>query len=169
MRFRRPMARMQCSGTIVVGVDGSENAQRALTWALDEARRRSVPCLLVHAVDYALLSVAPYWAGAFEEMRHIAQDLLDTDVAFARERQPSVEVRGVLETGSAAHALVDASADAELLVVGSRGRGGLTGALLGSVSSACVHHAHCPVVVIPPVDRLRHHALDAAAAADHAA
>lgn len=138
-------------GTIVVGVDGSDNGRRALIWALEEARRKQGRCLLIHAFDFGLAGSGPYAANAFEQIHNAAQAVLDNAVAFARKS--GVEVTGRLATGSAAHALIEGSRDASLLVVGHRGRGGFAGILLGSVSTACVHHAHCPVVVIPPPER----------------
>lgn len=137
--------------TIVVGVDGSDSSRRALVWALDEARDRHLQLLLVEVVDLGLAAASPYSGGAFAELREAGSMALDQEVAFARDR--GVPVEGRLELATPANALVEASKGAALLVVGSRGRGGLTGMLLGSVSTACVHHAHCPVVVIPAPDR----------------
>lgn len=139
------------SGTIVIGVDGSAHSHRALAWALDEARLRGWRCILVHAFDYGLTGMSPYPGNAPQLIAEDAQELLDRNVAWAKES--GVPVEGRLEFGSASRALVEAARGADLLVVGSRGRGGVAGALLGSVSSACVHHAACPVVVVPPTER----------------
>ena len=136
------------TGRIVVGVDGSDDARRALSWALDEARQRGIGCLLIHAFDFGLAAASPLAPIAFEQLRESANAVLDQELAWAKSA--GVPVEGRVELNSAAQALIDASAGAALLVVGSRGRGGFTGLLLGSVSTACVHHAHCPVVVIRP-------------------
>jgi nucleotide-binding universal stress UspA family protein len=132
-------------GLIVVGVDGSAHARRALAWALAEAILRGGRCLLVHAYDYGPGGAAPL--GAAAEIAEAAQEVLDKELAFARESGVPVEGRVVPE--GAAHALLGAARDADLLVVGSRGRGNLASALLGSVSTGVVHHAVCPVVVVP--------------------
>jgi nucleotide-binding universal stress UspA family protein len=146
------MVSHQTSGWIVVGVDGSEHSRRALRWALDEAKLRGVGCLLIHAWNYGLVGASPWPGEAAQTLADDARVLLERDVAFACSSGVPVEAR--LEYGSAAQVLTNASKGALLLVVGNRGRGGLTGALLGSVSSACVHHACCPVVVITPADRV---------------
>jgi nucleotide-binding universal stress UspA family protein len=75
--------------------------------------------------------------------------LLDGVVSEARKREPKLRIEGELVEARPAHALIDASRDADLLVVGSRGGGGFAGLHIGSVSSQCVHHARCPVVVVP--------------------
>jgi len=139
-------------GLIVVGVDGSPDARRALDWALSEARLRGWRCLLVHSYDYGMAASSPFVAPAFEDISAAAQATLDHELSAARES--GLPVEGKVVFGRAAKSLIDAAHDADLLVVGSRGRGGLKGALLGSVSSTCVHHATCPVVVIPPPDRV---------------
>ena len=139
------------SGLIVVGVDGSEHARRALDWALREAGIRGGRCLLIHAYGMGIGAGAPGGVLPLEEIADAARDVLAHEVAFARES--GLPVEGNVVAGGAARALLDAAHGADLLVVGSRGRGGLTGALLGSVSTACVHHAVCPVVVIPHPDR----------------
>lgn len=138
---------------VVVGVDGSEHSWRALTWALHEAKVRGVAVLVVHAFDYGIAGTDPSVGWPLDTFAKEAQQLLDRAVQHARDE--GVETDGRLEFGSAAKALVRDSDGAALLVVGSRGRGGLTGALLGSVSTACVHHAACPVVIVPPPDRVR--------------
>jgi nucleotide-binding universal stress UspA family protein len=134
-------------GVIVVGVDGSPHARRALDWALREARLRDGRCLLIHA--YTLGTTSAGGVAAAEEIAVTAAEVLDHELAFARESGLPVEGRTVL--GGAAKALLDVATDvdADLLVVGSRGLGAFKGALLGSVSTASVHHATRPVVVIP--------------------
>jgi nucleotide-binding universal stress UspA family protein len=135
---------------IVVGVDGSEDSARALDWALAEARLRGTGCRLVHAWEYGIAASSPY-VGGLEEIAEAAEAMFDDEMA--RAQRSGVAIEGHLQFGPAAKILIDASKDAAMLVIGSRGRGGLAGALLGSVSSACVHHAHCPVVVLRPPDQ----------------
>jgi nucleotide-binding universal stress UspA family protein len=136
---------------IVVGVDGSYGSQRALRWAIDEARRRDATLEVVHAwhVPYgastAYLGVAPIDPGPIEAAE---QRLLDQTVE--REDTRGLDVTRALVCDGAARALVDVAKGADLLVVGARGRGGFVGLLLGSVSNAVAHHAPCPVVVVPP-------------------
>jgi len=138
-------------GLIVVGVDGSPHARRALDWALSEARLRHGRCLLIHAYEFGVVGPAPFGAPELEHIKAV-EETLAQEVAFARAS--GLPVGSKVVGGGASKALVDASHHADLLVVGSRGRGGLKGALLGSVSTACVHHAACPVVVVPPPDRV---------------
>jgi nucleotide-binding universal stress UspA family protein len=140
---------------IVVGVDGSEGGRRALEWALAEARLRGVGCLLVHAWDDGLAGLMLYSDDGPRELVDAAQAILDEERTFAESSGVPIEAQ--LRYGVAGQVLIDASRDAALLVVGNRGRGALAGAILGSVSSACVHHAACPVVVIHPVDRRTRH------------
>jgi nucleotide-binding universal stress UspA family protein len=146
----RRMHRNPPRARIVVGVDGSENAQCALRWALDEARLRHAAVDVVHAWQLPYQGGYPI-VGAFElppgELEAGARQLLDRaiDQAYAK----GLEVEPILICGSPARALLDTAKGADLLVVGSRGRGGFAGLLLGSVSQKVVHHATCPVVVIP--------------------
>jgi nucleotide-binding universal stress UspA family protein len=164
---------------IVVGVDASPGALRALTWAADEARLRLAVLQVVHAYHAQALAAPLYFpsrealpgraaaAGgrpAEQEMtetlqqraefqaavRRQAEDLLEGLLGEVGEPISGIDVqRTVVEDRNPAEALVELSADADLLVVGSRGRGGFTSLLLGSVSHAAVLHALCPVVVIP--------------------
>lgn len=138
--------------TIVVGVDGSEDSQRALAWAIDEAKTRGMTLLLVHGIDIGLSAADPYGGGyVLEQLQDAGRLALDAAEVTANEQGVATERR--MEIGSPAYALVDASRGAAMLVVGSRGHGGFAGLLLGSVSSACVHHAHCPIVVVPRPER----------------
>lgn len=134
--------------TVVVGVDGSEGSKRALAFAIDEALAHKWRVLVVHGVDVGLSAADPYGGGAvLEQLQEAGRVVLDEAAAAVTKHQ--LEVDTVLQIGSPAYALVDAAKGAAMLVVGSRGHGGFVGLLLGSVSSACVHHAHCPIVVIP--------------------
>ena len=131
--------------TIVVGVDGSDDGQRALAWAVEEARTRGAVLEVVHAWEVTTSdTMAPDPAG---NARHaLARSLSDVDT-------DGLDVRPLLIEGRPVPSLVRAAADADLLVVGSRGRSGIAAVILGSVSSACVHYATCPVVVVPPARR----------------
>ncbi len=133
---------------IVVGVDGSPGANVALAWAIDEAATRGATLVVLMAWDFPMwpyyVELAPPTPGEFEAA---AQKTLDELLATYGSTNVPVEAR--LVEASPAHALIDASADADLLVVGSRGRGWFVGALLGSVSLHCMQHARCPVVVVP--------------------
>ena len=134
---------------IVVGVDGSQAAREALEWAVDEARRRDATVEAVYAWHQ------PFMAGYVMEgeldLGHYeeeAQAILDSAVDGVKDHG-DVAIERKLVAGSAAGALVDEAKGAALLVVGSRGRGGFSGLLLGSVSQQAAHHASCPVVIIP--------------------
>jgi nucleotide-binding universal stress UspA family protein len=142
---------------IIVGVDGSDHSRHALEWAIKEAAVRHAP-LTVLTVQQA---VAGYWGGPIlypgdqdlaEEARERAQEETDSTLEKidAESRPSSVTVRAV--TGLPAEALLEAAAEADMLIVGSRGAGGFKRLLMGSVSVQVTHHARCPVVVIPDQD-----------------
>ncbi|MET9232266.1 universal stress protein [Lentzea sp. NPDC003310] len=138
------------SRPIVVGVDGSAAAQAALRWAVEDARRRGCPVDVISAwhPDYGVM-IGPVPAEVImamspQAMKETAQKGLDAAV----QGFEGVEIRRILVEGDPRDALAKASQDAELLVVGNRGHSTIVEAILGSVSSYCVHHAACPVVVI---------------------
>ena len=132
-------------GRIVVGFDGSAGAWNALRWAEDEAIRRQVELLVVHAWHPPFVITNPYvpTGPSVELSRRAGQEVLDAGIAAV---DGALHAKGELVEGRASGALVAFPAD--LLVVGGRGLGPLRGALLGSVSQACARHAHCPVVVV---------------------
>ena len=140
------------AGQIVVGVDGSELSRRAVRFAFDEAATRGVRLTAVHAWfrpwHPALRSVEASGAVDWSFLEADAAALLAESIAPVRHQFPDVDVTERLVDGQPGEALLDASSGAELLVVGSRGRGGLAGLVLGSVSHGVVHRAHCPVAVI---------------------
>lgn len=145
--------------SIVVGVDGSGHSELALQWALSEAAARHAP-LTVLAVDPVSLSV---WGGgplptqadhaSRDKARQIAQEMTDKAVGLLTgdARPASVTVRAI--SGNPAEELISASRDADLVVVGSRGAGGFSRLMIGSVGSQVAHHAHCPVVIVPHEQR----------------
>ncbi|HSP72048.1 MAG TPA: universal stress protein [Gaiellaceae bacterium] len=139
---------------IVVGVDGSEQSKRALAWALEEARLRGAELRVVHTFLYPGQAwpgyVAPLDPGVLGMIRSEAEDLIESIVAEVAGAEPAVEIVRVVVEGAPSERLLEEAADADLLVLGSRGLGGFAGLLLGSVGQQCVHHARCPVVVIPP-------------------
>lgn len=141
------------SSRIVVGVDGSEGAITALRWALDEARLRGARVDALQAWEYPyvgdLTGMAAYPIGRIE-LEQVARESLDRSLAAAGVPSTDVQVERIVVHGSAARVLLEAARGADLLVVGTRGHGGFSGLLLGSVSQQCAHHAPCPVVVVPP-------------------
>lgn len=140
---------------VVVGIDGSKGAQRALEWALEEARLRGLALRVVHAhrapaVPTHVVDGAGLYIGVPEEQLRAAAERVIEDALTAAGGAGGLTVEPVVVIGrDPATTLIDASRTADLLVVGSRGMGGFMGLLLGSVSQQCVTHAHCPVVVIP--------------------
>lgn len=139
---------------IVVGVDGSANSERALAWAMKEAALQHAP-LTVLTVHQAVASGATGQPISYEEDRPELEQARKSTAALAdkalgqlgEQRPASVSVRVV--DGFPAKALIDASQDADLMVVGTRGMGGFARLLMGSVSSQVSQHAACPVVVVP--------------------
>ena len=137
-------------GTIVVGVDASQEARAALEWAIAEARLRGAPLRVVHAFAALAGAGTPTRVSAewYPQLEREAEEELREVVAAAPALAELAGVEEKVMPGNPAHVLVEESRDAGLLVVGSRGRGGFAGLLLGSVSQQCVQHAHCPVVVV---------------------
>ncbi len=145
---------------IVVGVDGSASSIRAAEWAVAEAALRGVPLRLVQAFESPAV-----WRGMGEalgssvtatisddELRSYAMAALDEAIASLSIPDDLEVIKDPIE-GTPARVLLTASAGASLLVVGSKGHGDLGSILLGSVGMHCVHHATCPVVVVPSEKR----------------
>jgi len=137
---------------IVVGVDGSDSSQAALRWAYDEAASHGASLTVVTAWHPPRLPQTPPYGslppeGYLHQPQHNALALLDGLTAGLADTRPEVEVRTVVEEGNPAEVLIEHSARADLVVVGSRGHGGFAGMLLGSVSHHLVAHSKCPVVV----------------------
>ncbi len=136
---------------VVVGVDGSESALHAVRWAAGEAQRRGAPLRLVHVCYLAPVrhpkQIAPprhYYAAVLEQGRH----WLTEAVAAAQRTAPDIPLITDLHNGMVADELINESRSAQLVVLGSRGLGGFSSLLVGSVAVALSGHAHCPVVVI---------------------
>ena len=144
---------VETGGDVVVGVDGSPTSQRAVEFAFAEAALRKTGLTAVHAWTLP-------WLRSTLSIRHEvvnvtrpalqqeAAAVLSESLAEIRQKHPAVPVVEQVVEERPAVALVEASHDAPLLVVGSRGRGGISGLLLGSVSHAVLHQAPCPVAVI---------------------
>ncbi len=147
------------SGSIVVGHDGSRDAQDALATTLELAGQLHAPVVVVRAW---LIDTAPRpanwefgYVSTFDDYAVAVHDQLVADTAELVEAHPGITVQYRAVHGSAAKSLIALAKDARLLVVGSRGRGGLVGMLLGSVSEQCVRHAACPVLVARPHPRTK--------------
>ena len=137
-------------GKIVVGVDGSPTGQAALAWAKGEAKLRGCSLDVVHAWEYPYQGPRTTVTEPRELMElDAAKELQAAFRGLDLEADDGLEVHHELLEGNAAKVLINASNDADLVVVGSRGRGGFTSLLLGSTSHAVVQHAHCPVTVVP--------------------
>ncbi|MFI6283438.1 universal stress protein [Streptomyces sp. NPDC051018] len=140
---------------VVVGVDGSVSSKSALRWAIRQAG-------LTHGVVEAVISwqLPPYYGSlgwmpspVDYDPATTAERVLKDAVEEVAGQKPPVEIRIEVVHAGAADALLDAARDASLLVVGSRGHGGFTGAVLGSVAQHCTQHSPCPVVVVRGPDR----------------
>ncbi len=143
------------AGRVVVGVDGSPVSEAALAFAVEQASWRGVGLTAVHGWDITYMNV-PGRVGAIpaemqQAERETAETLVAETLAGWQEKYPDVDIATWVPQMSPVGALVDASSGAELLVVGTRGRGGFRSLLLGSVSHSVLHHAHGPVAVVPPL------------------
>jgi len=146
------------AGSIVVGVDGSEAGREALRFALGEARLRGAPVTMVNAWQIPPLTASgagmvPVYDLLGSDLSEAARAVIDEDLERVGGAG-DVVVEALAVRGGAAGALVEQARSADLLVVGSRGRGAVVGMLLGSVSHACLQHATCPVAVV----QAAHHA-----------
>jgi nucleotide-binding universal stress UspA family protein len=151
---------------IVVGVDGSAGSEAALRWALAEARLRGSRVRVVRAYQVPTLiygdgglgaSVSAAQTGLAEDIERLRaaleaesrREIEDVLGRMGDDIANEVQVELDVVEGPAAQVLLEAARNSELLVVGSRGRGGFLGLLLGSVSQQCAHHPPCPVVILP--------------------
>ncbi len=147
---------MSSAPVVVVGVDHSEGAKAALRFAFEEARLRHARLRVVHAWQYGVPLAATGFDGFsaaavdvdVSELREAAERQLEQTVQETVPASSCVEVERRLVEGRPAGVLVEASRDADLLVVGSRGHGGFAGLLLGSVSQQVSQHAECPVAIV---------------------
>ncbi len=140
------------SGHVLLGVDGTPSSEEAIAAAFDEASRRGVDLMALHVWttaptemtrQYAVFAGFDIQAAATEQAQLLAERL-----AGWQEKYPDVHVRRIVADGQVVRVLLEHADDAQLIVVGSRGHGELTGAILGSVSRSLVHHAPCPVLVV---------------------
>jgi nucleotide-binding universal stress UspA family protein len=138
-------------GRIVVGVDSSDHAVRALEWAIAEARLREASLQLVHAYPTPEVTAMPAIISlpSDEELREAARGTVDEALERAGGAE-GLEVDVLVEPGGAAWVITEAAQGADLLVLGARGLGGFRGLLLGSVSQQAATHSPCPVVIVPP-------------------
>jgi nucleotide-binding universal stress UspA family protein len=135
-------------GPVVVGVDGSEINQAAVAAAFDEASHRAAPLIAVHVwsdVSLSQLSGVPH---EWDDIAATEEALLAESLAGWQEKYPDVEVRRIVAQDRPVRVLGQLSEEASLIVVGSRGRGGFRGMLLGSTSYALINTADCPVLVV---------------------
>lgn len=159
---------------VVVGIDGSEGSSKALAWAAQEARLRGAVLRVVHAWHFPRFSEAGYLQAttrdetsgishadepAYQDFRSEvisksggepgeAEASVASQIAAVLGQSPDVPLEREVKQGRAVQVILEAAEDADLVVVGSRGRDGFAGLLLGSVSSQVTHHAHCPVTVV---------------------
>jgi nucleotide-binding universal stress UspA family protein len=150
VRGPEPDTTVPRTGPVVVGVAGSPASDAALAFAFEAAALRGVPLVAVHTWRDLLVeaTMAPFLD--FDAIAADEREVLAERLAGWGEKYPDVSVRRLVLRDQPARALVQESAAAQLVVVGSRGHGGLAGMLLGSVCHAVLHHAHCPVTVVRP-------------------
>ncbi|GAB3142702.1 universal stress protein [Micromonospora sonneratiae] len=142
-------------GPVIVGVDGSARSAAAVEFAAEEAALRGAELVAVHAYWHPVsLGPGDIVPLVYDEdaLQTEEAQLLAESVAGLAERYPDLRITQRLVRGKPATALIEESADAQLVVVGARGRGGFAGLLLGSVSQSVLHHSKCPVIVIRHAD-----------------
>ncbi|MCB9409177.1 universal stress protein [Mycolicibacterium sp.] len=166
---------------VIVGVDGSPASRVAVDWAARDAARRGAPLKLVHVLTPPAVMAfpeVPMPPGYLQWQEEEGSKLLNVALKTVEEATEgsSIEVTSEMVTGPSVPVLADLSAGAQMIVVGSRGRGALARGLLGSISTGLAHHAKCPVAVIHDADPLIPHpsqapvvvGVDGSPASDHA-
>ncbi len=133
---------------IVVGVDGSDPSKAALAWAIRQGRLTGATVEALIAWIFPATYGHPVPVPPSIDFEEVAREVLTLAIADVSSPDDQVTIRPKVVEGIAAQVLLDASAGADLLVVGNRGHGGFIESLLGSVGQHCVHHAKCPVVVV---------------------
>jgi nucleotide-binding universal stress UspA family protein len=137
--------------TIVVGVDGSAGSRKALTWAAAEAAEHRAELVVLNVWEHTLMPPAGSVSVSEHYVPEQSQRTADELVQVIKEelgQEPPVPVQPRVKQGRPAKVLIDEAANADLLVVGSRGHGGFTGLVLGSVSQHVAAYAKCPVTVV---------------------
>jgi nucleotide-binding universal stress UspA family protein len=132
---------------IVVGVDGSPEAGVALEFAVEEALLRQAPLRVIYAYPVVGALTGSTGDELYPHLEAEAQAVLE-QAAAAGPPTDGIDIEWSGMPGNPAEVLIEASKEATLIVVGSRGLGGFMGLIMGSVSSQCVHHSHCPVLVV---------------------
>ncbi|MFY9337285.1 MAG: universal stress protein [Mycobacterium sp.] len=140
-----PLMPHPAQAPVVVGVDGSPSSDRAVAIAFEQASFRGVDLVAVHA--WSDSGVFEFPGVDWSQLQALGETTLSERLAGWQERYPDVLVRRVVVADRPAHQLLEQAESAQLLVVGSRGRGGFAGMLLGSVSTAVIHGAKMPVIV----------------------
>jgi len=141
------------SGPVVVGVDGSPGSTAAVRSASAIADERGRPLVVVHAWLAAPVSgfdALPVPQDVVDSQEAVARSVLGDSVELARSEAPGLHVRAVLVPGSPVTALANETEHASLLVLGAHGHGGISGAMLGSVTSGALDAVRCPLMVVPP-------------------
>jgi len=138
------------NGRVVAGIDGSPAAETAIKWAAAEAAARGAELQLVHAFVWPLFHVPLGSTDMAPGLRVAADKIVTGSVELAKKFEPAITVNGVRRDGFPAPVLIEASAEADLVVIGSRGLGVTLGALVGSTGLDLTANAQCPVVVIRP-------------------
>ena len=151
---REDTAEIDRTGPVVVGIDGSEISSRATEWAFTEAAARGTDLVALHTwMDPQVQAAAAGVTMTAEDWERLEQEqleLLSERIAGFSAEYPDVRVHKVVTRDRAVRALVDRGDDAQLIVVGSHGRGGFAGMVLGSTSRALLQAAPCPVMVVRP-------------------
>ena len=139
------MAAQRVRPVIVVGTDGSSGSIEALRWALRQAQATDAEVRVVLAWE---VSAPLGYVATVDDVDWEGTARTSVEAATAAEPDVSVPISTQVVNAHPSNVLVEASKDADLLVVGGRGHGRVMGMVLGSVSDHCTHHAHCPVVVV---------------------
>lgn len=134
---------------LVVGYDGSPAAAAAVTWAAGEAELLGARLRIITGASYSAFAAGPYAGPVIQDLEDGARSIGEEGQRLAAKSLPASDILVEPIVGSVSNALVEASADARMVVVGTRGRGGAASALLGSVSFAVTAHALCTAVVVP--------------------